>query len=596
MRFKYDKRLKTILLKNFLLFFVGFFLFIIILMLPLWWYMTDMNKEKINDINKNFCARSQDMCETIMKEAEMYAVSLSIDTDVEAFVSAQEYNRALTKRIQSNLRFYKNINDYIDAVGIVSAKSGYTLSETDIVQSNGEELTLCTAAPGKTDITGFAKSGKYPFVIRFLRGIDISGNRGAVFVDIDIDRFNNLFKSIDTKETDSFFIVGSDGKIIYGADLNNEFGKPYSDIVTETAKDRVRFGGETYVQTKAESTEYDFTYFSLMPVESYSVFSTSIWKLILLVAVMSIVLAVVFAFMLSRRSVNPVGMILSSIEQPGGNKKNIPEDIRSIVDEIVGAVGRSYENENERNMRMLLLRFTQVQVMESQMNPHFLYNSLDSINWIAFRELGRFNRISECIDDLSEVFRLGLSNDGYVVPFEEELRHAAAFSRLLKTRYPEIVDIDFDIQERTKELTSIRFMLQPMIENAMYHGIKPTGRHGRVLVSAGVGADGFVIEVTDNGAGMTEEKLAKVNEALRTGMGEAEEEVKKVLISWQEAGNADSRHSQWLERKQSDVGIGLKNVNNRIKLIFGEDYGISVRNNNEGGVTVRIVMPEIKWI
>ena len=95
---------------------------------------------------------------------------------------------------------------------------------------------------------------------------------------------------------------------------------------------------------------------------------------------------------------------------------------------------------------------------------------------------------------------------------------------------------------------------------------------------------------------MTEEKLAKVNEALRTGMGEAEEEVKKVLISWQEAGNTNSRHSQWLERKQSDVGIGLKNVNNRIKLIFGENYGISARNNNEGGVTVRIVMPEIKWI
>ena len=596
MRFKYDKRLKTIFLKNFLLFFVGFFLFIIILMLPLGWYMTGMNREKITEINKNFCARSQDMCETIMKEAEMYAVSLSIDTDVESFISSEEYSRTLVKRLQNNLRFYKNINNYIDAVGIVGANSGCILSEADIVQASGEELALCAAEPGKTNITGFAKSGKYPFVIRFLRGIEISGNRGAVFVDIDIDRFNNLFKNIGSKETDIFFIADKNGKVIYGADLNNEFGKLYSDVVAETETDKVRFGGDAYVQTKSESAEYDFTYFSLMPVESYSVFLTDIWKFILFVTTMSIILAAVFAFIFSRRSVNPVGMILSSIEQPDENKKNIPKDIRSIVDEIVGMLSRSYEDENERNMRMLLLRFTQVQVMESQMNPHFLYNSLDSINWIAFRELGRFNRISQCIDDLSEVFRLGLSNDGYVVSFEEELRHAEAFSRLLKTRYPEIFDIYFDIPEYTKGLICIRFMLQPMIENAMYHGIKPTGRPGKVVVSAGVFSDGFVIEVTDNGAGMMEEKLEKVNEALRLGIGEAEEEVKKVLISWQESGGVSSRQSQWLERKQSDVGIGLKNVNNRIKLIFGEKYGISVKNNEEGGVTVKIVMPEIKWI
>lgn len=594
MRLKYDKRLKNILLKNFLLFFVGLFLFTIILMLPLGWYMMDMNRERITDINENFCARSQDVCETIMKEAEMYVVSLSIDTDVQAFVSMKSYDRVLTKKIQNNLRFYKNINYYVNEVSIISENTGYILSETGIDEVSGEDRELLSAETGKTELTALAKGGEYPFVVRFGRGMNVSGNKGIIFLDIDIDRFNNLFKNIEVKETDSFFIVDDNGKIVYGSNLNDEFGKNYRDITEEMPDNRVRFNGNTYVQTKRKSSEYDFTYISLMPTTSYSIFLTSLWKLIVFVALMSVILAIIFAFMLSRRSINPVGMILSSIEKPTENEKKIPEEIRRIVDEIVGTVGKSYENENERTMKMLLLRFTQVQVMESQMNPHFLYNSLDSINWIAFQKLGRFNQISECIEDLSEVFRLGLSNDSYVLPLKEELRHAAAFSRLLKTRYPEIVDVDFDIPDAAKELTSIRFMLQPMIENAMYHGIKPTGRNGRILVSAAVGENELVIEVADNGKGMTEEKLLKVNEALACGLGEAEEEVKKVLLRWQEERNLD-KHSWWLERKESDIGIGLKNVNNRIKLIFGEEYGISVTANEEKGVTVKIVMPVIKW-
>ncbi len=597
MKFKFDERLKSIFIRNFIFSLAGLLLLITVIILPLSRSMVDLHEEKVTNINENLCTRSKDSVETILKEIEMYVVSLSIDTDVKAYISSNKYSETLANRIQENIRFYKNINDYINYVGLYNDKTGYLLSENEATISGRPDMyDKLNEGDAKTDVQAMAKNGKYPFVIELSRKITIAGNTGVIIADINVDKLNKLFNRFESEETDKFYITDNQGKIIYSTSLTDDFGKNFKDIAEgtgeEVEKDSIR-----YVKTEIASEEYGMQFISLMPVASYSIFLTPLWKMIFFILLMCMVTALIYVYWLSRMSVQPVDQILVSIEQAENPEKKIPAQIQYIVDDIIGAVNRSQNGNGDDGMKKLLMKFAHVQVMESQMNPHFLYNALDSINWLAFRGMGKDNPISEYVEDLSEVFRLGLRNENYLIPFKEELSHAKAFSRLL-SRYNEMLSIDFDIHKETENLCCIQFILQPMIENAMYHGIKPSGRQGTINVKAFCTDKRFIIEVTDNGKGMTDEKIARINETLASGLGEAEEELKKVIISWHsqtELKSIQGQRSWWLERKTNDIGIGIKNVNNRIKILFGDEYGLSITKNKDEGITITINMPKISW-
>ena len=212
--------------------------------------------------------------------------------------------------------------------------------------------------------------------------------------------------------------------------------------------------------------------------------------------------------------------------------------------------------------RIKLLKKAQSIALQSQINPHFFNNTLQTINWKAISLLGRDNDISIMSEALSSMLRLALENTDIIVPFSQEVEHANMYLKIQEKRYGDKFQVQWDIPEDVLNCKTIRILLQPIIENSIYHGIKMLSGQGIIKVSARVCDQIVELMVHDNGTGMSPSQVESINEQMQ-----------KDMIT-------ESRH------------IGLSNVNQRIKLSFGEEYGVNIQSDMSG-TTVTVIFPYI---
>lgn len=205
------------------------------------------------------------------------------------------------------------------------------------------------------------------------------------------------------------------------------------------------------------------------------------------------------------------------------------------------------------------LRKAELELLQSQINPHFLYNTLDTIVWAA--EDSDQKLVVSMVKSLSEFFRTSLNSGKEIVTIEEEIAHASSYLQIQQIRYRDILEYTIDIPKEIYSCVIPKITIQPLIENALYHGIKNKRGMGKITVTGDYDDESFHIYVEDNGKGMTEERLRKVNE--------------KIEDNTQVEGEI----------------FGLSNVNERIALKFGKEYGISVESTLDIGTKVTVTLP-----
>ena len=207
-----------------------------------------------------------------------------------------------------------------------------------------------------------------------------------------------------------------------------------------------------------------------------------------------------------------------------------------------------------------LLRKAEFDLLQSQINPHFLYNTLDAIVWSA--EAGNQKQVVSMVGNLSDFFRLSLNKGKENVLIREELQHVRSYLEIQHIRYQDILTFEINVPEEFNEYKIPKLTIQPIVENALYHGIKNKRGGGKITISAEEKRDHFTIVVEDTGKGMDEERLRQVRKAIRNGTPE------------------------------KNVVYGLYNVNERIRLNFGEGYGIHLESILNKGTRVRIRLPK----
>ena len=205
------------------------------------------------------------------------------------------------------------------------------------------------------------------------------------------------------------------------------------------------------------------------------------------------------------------------------------------------------------------IREAELELLQSQINPHFLYNTLDTIIWLA--EGGDEKRVVGMVKSLSAFFRTSLSRGRDIIQIREELLHAKSYLEIQQFRYQDILTYEIDVPEEFEEYTIPKITIQPLVENALYHGIKNKRGGGKIAISARRDGDDFIISVKDDGIGMTPERLS---------------EVKAGMTSLQDADNNI---------------YGLYNVNERIRLKFGDKYGITLHSVYNEGSVCDILLP-----
>ncbi|MCR5580790.1 MAG: sensor histidine kinase [Pseudobutyrivibrio sp.] len=225
-------------------------------------------------------------------------------------------------------------------------------------------------------------------------------------------------------------------------------------------------------------------------------------------------------------------------------------------EEMVGKLN-SLIQENKRAERRK--RHAELELLQAQINPHFLYNTLDTIIWLI--EADKKSESINMVSDLSNFFRFCLSRGKDIISLQEEEKHVLSYLAIQKTRYQDRMDYEVHIPESLYPYSIPKLTLQPLVENSIYHGIKLQREKGVIKVEAVDIGDKIELTVRDNGAGMSDDRLKEMRTAIVNG---------------------------------EKIGFGLRTVHERIQLFFGEDYGLTISSTEGVGTTITAVIPKQK--
>ncbi len=231
-----------------------------------------------------------------------------------------------------------------------------------------------------------------------------------------------------------------------------------------------------------------------------------------------------------------------------------------IVVSIVGPLWITRPIEEQVTREQKQLRKAEFELLQAQINPHFLYNTLDAIVWSA--EAGNQKQVVKMVGSLSEFFRSSLNKGKELVRVREELSHARSYLEIQQIRYQDILSYEIDVPEELFEYEIPKITVQPIVENALYHGIKNRRGGGKITITGEEGDTDYRIIVADDGMGMDSERLSEISKGLE-------------------------------DKAPEDAKIyGLYNVNERIRLFYGEEYGITISSEYDKGTTVTIRLPK----
>ncbi len=557
-------------------------------------YYTTIQKninQEIESNNTYLLESVKDMGVNVLKTAETIATNTAIQTPALQYCLteqddvAKSYEEAIGKFIRS----YTLVYDYIDSVYLVS-KNSNRVTDGDIFTTKNifYDSKFIQGINTLDDIVCMPryKQDYYPELVTIVRPVTINGVVddtpdnivGYVCVNIKVKEFGKILNSMD-KTDDRFYniILIKDDKILYSGNFE-DFGKNASDV--SIIKDIESFKEKHTYQIKSESGKVivssagssfgGYSFVLITPTaDRFDIFLQTLRYIgmgMLLILLTSIIAAMLIAYV-SYQPIIDISKILGNEEDL--TKGILPFRERSgemkyISENIAKNLRRNEEMAKELKDRVLLFRRAMFTALQVQINPHFLYNTLENINWLAVNLSGGPNEVSSSVLALSKLMRYSSETEGYLVTIDEEIKHAKQYIELLKFRYPDLFTIEWSVDNSTLSSGIIRLTLQPLLENAVRHGIRPKRAKGKISISIEKHGDVISIVIKDDGVGMTKEEVDLLNQNLLTN----------YLL--------ESKH------------VGLRNVNQRFKIIFGEKYGVHVEKSAEDneGFTLKIIFPD----
>jgi two-component system sensor histidine kinase YesM len=290
--------------------------------------------------------------------------------------------------------------------------------------------------------------------------------------------------------------------------------------------------------------------------------------LLLLVFALAIVATVVLSALLGGRITKPIGQMKEKIKEISEGEADLSKHLDVQSDDEVGDLARYFNTfmsklrnlkEVENREVELQLRDAQMNALQAQINPHFLYNTLETIRFMI---LMKDERAQEIVKYLADLFRVSIGKGERYVRMRRELEHVGLYIAIQKMRYSDRFTVRYDVDEELNELYTLKFLLQPIVENAIHHGFELVESGGIIEIRGRLMTDHVEIVIRDNGSGMSRKQLSRIRSSL--------------------------------ERKSETGSIGLINVYERIHLHFGARYGFTIDSRPHGGTTVTLVLPILR--
>ena len=474
----------------------------------------------------------------------------------------------------ANIALFSQEGELLEAVPAARIKTGLDVTKEEWFDNTLERTDNLHFTTPHVQYIFDNKEQQYRWVITLTRAVEIthgtSTEQGILLIDIRYSSLQQILEDISIGNQGYLYMIGSDGELIYHPQMQLIETGQMSENIPAAIEYR---DGNYREEYKGESRNVSvksvgYTGWKLLSVTPEKGLSLSNLKLRLFVAVVAaaflFVLVMINAF-ISSRITNPIQELEKSVnaieageldtEVYTGGSYEIEHLGRSIGDmaKRIKALMQDIVTEHESK------RKSEFDILQSQINPHFLYNTLDIIVWMIENE--RKQEAVKVVTALARFFRISLSKGKSIITVRDELEHVRNYLTIQQMRFKNKFIYEIEAGEDVMDLACLKLMLQPLVENAIYHGMEFMDGDGEIHVRVKKEQGELWLEVCDNGLGMTAEQV----------------------------GNLLSEKPQASSRRGS--GIGVKNVNERIRLYFGEAYGLVIESEPDEGTVIRCHLP-----
>jgi len=394
--------------------------------------------------------------------------------------------------------------------------------------------------------------------------------RGVIMFNIREDFFRGILEDARISEHGYLIIVNPDGIINFKKDLPN--GYQIDGSIKKRLLGAQKPSGQLSVHnSRGERIRIIYDTISINQWKLAAVFpEDDILNLAAFIknitlAVMGIILftAVLLSNLLATIVTTPLAELTDKVRQVKAGHLDVPfqaqfpEEIGVLNEGISQLLDRVRHLIEQVRLKQEQKRLAELDALQAQIKPHFLYNTLDSIKQLC--EMGETKEAEAMVAALAKFFRISISSGREVITVAEELEHIRNYLVILKMRYTDQFDYEIRVDPDLYSCEIIKLTLQPLVENAIYHGIKEKRGKGRILIDGYVRDGRIILEVRDNGAGMAEETLERIRQMWRRG--------------------------------ESGRGLGLANVARRLQLHYGPEYGLEIESTLGEGTCVRVQLP-----
>lgn len=500
-------------------------------------------------------------------------------------VSSVEVKEQLQLLYDANNNYVKNISLFSSGGELLATAPPAILKEgTDV-----DQQAWFQAAFSRTENAHFStprvanmfvdNENQYTWVISLSSAAEITQNKrasqGVLLIDLKYSAITDLFKNIQLVNNGYVYLVDQDGTLIYHpqyqliasgiAEENHIKMAAYRD-----GDYTVRFNGQSQSVIVRSVGYTGWKIVGVVPRTGLTFLDLQNFLFIPCILILYIVIIVFFNSYISNKLTDPIQKLENSVREIetgqadakiyiGGSYeiKQLGRSIQQMVD-IMRQLTHDIVEEHTQKQK------SELNALQAQINPHFLYNTLDIIVWMI--EKGQPEDALTVVSALAKFFRLSLSKGKNIITVRDELEHVRNYLLIQQLRYKNKFTYNFDIDARTMDLCSIKLVLQPIVENAVYYGMDfMLDGDGEITIRSYLQDGDLYLSVEDNGLGMPPDK------------------VENLLQNTSSASSG------------SGSGIGIKNVNERIVLYFGEKYGVLIESEPDVGTCVKLHMPAIPY-
>ncbi len=527
---------------------------------------------RMNDFANNMVSVSEDLLnDTAIHE------TLQIKEDQ----PRNDYYYAMRNRITNSLKRICLSKNEIQSIAVISKYGTYYTYDLNSGRTNIEDIIPYQAMLNKAreaegspiwyldkDEKGNIKN---IYFARTVNNIHDFQEMGMIVILIKKEFLKTVYVDLSTSFMQNIDILSKDNEWIIGTNPNFK-RQSSNEVVYLTDKkrdyqiDKVHNTLLSYIKVEACGWKI-VTEISLDELNR-DLNQFKVWFVI--IALCTVLVLSIFSILVAIDIIEPINRLVSGIKKV--QEQNIYEEVVVDRKDELGYLSKCF-NKMSQDIDILLNRVykeqltrkeAELKALQAQINPHFLFNTLESINWMA--QLNNVPEIRDMVTSLASLMEASIGKGNPLVPLTQELKYVESYILIMKTRYGDRLFYESDIDKEVIKSKVPKLLLQPLIENAIYHGIDKKRKQGQIRLDVKKDEKNVHIEIMDNGKGMTEEEVIELNQRFKDNNDE-------YLL------------------KKNRRGIGLENVNRRIKLFFGNQYGLYIESKYEHYTKIHLIIP-----